>query len=162
MTSETNLPVARATKPTKPRRISKKLNAAIGALLDGTAKTQTEAAAAAGIARETLSRALQRSDVQEHMRAQVEKQLKGKTLVRAAGKLDRLINAQSENVAFRATELTLGLNGFQPPQRGTTINTSVSVGWMIDLRADSAKSGRLSNEDGSVGGVIIDAEPGEQ
>lgn len=159
MTSETNLPVARATGP---RRISKKLSVAIGALLDGSAKTQTEAAAIAGMARETLSRALQRPDVQEHMRTQVEKQIKGKTLVRAAGKLDRLIDAQSENVAFRATELALGLNGFQPPQRGTTINTSVNLGWMIDLRTDSAKPGRLSTEDGSVGGVIVDIEPVDQ
>lgn len=161
---DTTLPATRekSSALAKPRRISKKLGAAIDALADGKAKTHAEAAAIAGVARETVSRALQRPDVLEELRARVERQIKGKTLVRAAGKLDRLIDAQSENVAFRATELALGLNGFQPPQRGAVVNTSVNVGWVIDLRTDDTKPGKVAvGGDGSPGGMIIDMEPGD-
>ncbi|MCG5240867.1 hypothetical protein ACIU1J_05480 [Azospirillum doebereinerae] len=151
---DTTLPATRdsAAPAKKTRRLSKKLIAAIDALADGKAKTQTEAAALVGIARETLTRALQRPDVQEELRVRVERQIKGKTLVRAAGKLDRLIDAQSENVAFRATELALGLNGFQPPQRGAVVNASVNVGWVVDLRSDETKPGVMQ------GCTIIDVE----
>lgn len=158
MTSERKLPAPRdGAKAAKPRRLSKKLVAAIDALADGRAKTQTEAAALAGIARETLNRAMQRPDVQEEIRARVEKQLKGKTLVRAAGKLDRLIDATSENVAFRATELALELNGFGA-KHGPVVSNTVNVGYVIDLRRDHTKPGQVIGEAGTPGAMIIDAE----
>ena len=159
--SDRNLPAPqKGAKPTKPRRPSKKLIAAIDALADGRAKTQTEAAAIAGIARETLNRAMQRPDVQEEIRARVEKQLKGKTLVRAAGKLDRLIDAQSENVSFLAVELSLELNGFGA-KHGPAINNTVNIGWTIDLRTDSSKPGLLIGDPGAAGCTIIDVEAEE-
>ncbi|MGY0790092.1 helix-turn-helix domain-containing protein [Azospirillum argentinense] len=155
-------PTKGATPPAKPRQITKKVRTAIDALIKGTAKTHEEAAAIAGCARESVSRALKRPEVLEEIRLQVERQLKGKTLARAAGKLDKLIDADSENVAFRATELALGLNGFQPPQRGTTVQTNVNVGWTIDLRTNADGPGKVVGDHSTCGGVIIDAEPVEE
>lgn len=158
MTSDRNLPAPqKGAKPAKPRRLSKKLNAAIDALFDGTGKNITEAAAVAGIARETLSRAMKQPHVREEIRERTERQLTGKTLARAAGKLHQLLDAQSENVQFRATELALELNGFGAKQ-GPVVNNSVSIGWCIDLRRDSTKPGLMIGEAGTPGAMIIDAE----
>lgn len=159
--SELPAPPKGDTSPAKPRQITKKVRTAIDALIAGKARTHEEAAAIAGCARESVSRALKRPEVLEEIRLQVERQLKGKTLARAAGKLDQLIDANSENVAFRATELALGLNGFQPPQRGTTVQTNVNVGWTFDLRTNADGPGQFQG-DSACGGVIIDAEPVEQ
>ncbi|KAA0688487.1 helix-turn-helix domain-containing protein [Azospirillum brasilense] len=162
---KSNHPVPAPTKgaipPAKKKGLTKKVRAAIDALIAGRAKTHEEAAAIAGCARESVSRALKRPEVLEEIRLRVEQQLKGKTLARAAGKLDQLIDANSENVAFRATELALGLNGYRPPQQGTTVQTNVNVGWMIDLRTNADGPGQRLG-DSTVGGTIIDAEPVEQ
>jgi hypothetical protein len=157
MTSK-NLPAPReGAKAAKPRRLSKKLSAAIDALFDGTGKNITEAAAVAGIARETLSRAMKLPHVREEIRERTERQLTGKTLARAAGKLHQLLDAQSENVQFRATELALELNGFGA-KNGPVVNNSVSIGWVIDLRRDHTKPGRMIGEEGTPGAMIIDVD----
>lgn len=157
MTSK-NLPAPReGAKAAKPRRLSKKLSAAIDAFFDGTGKTITEAAAVAGIARETLSRAMKRPDVREEIRERTEQLLQGKTLARAAGKLGQLLDAQSESVQFRATELALELNGFAA-KNGAVVSNTVNIGWTIDLRTDSSKPGLLIGDAGAPGAMIIDAE----
>jgi hypothetical protein len=51
-----------------PRRISKKVRAAIDALVSGECKKISDAAAKAGLARESLSRALSTPHVAEHIR----------------------------------------------------------------------------------------------
>lgn len=158
MKSERNLPAPReGAKPAKPRRLSKKLSAAIDAFFDGTGKTIAEAARTAGIARETLSRAMKQPHVREEIRERTEQLLKGKTLARAAGKLDQLLDAQSESVQFRATELALELNGFAA-KNGPAVNNTVNIGWTIDLRTDSTKPGLLIGDPGAGGCTIIDAE----
>src|SRR6202163_3584086 len=53
------------------RRISKKVRTAIGYMVNGECKQITEAAAKAGLARETLSRALSQPHVAQHLREKV-------------------------------------------------------------------------------------------
>lgn len=157
--SDLPAPTKGDTPPAKPPRISCKVEAAIEAMLDGRARSITDAAKLVDMARESLSRALAKPHVQEHVRQRTDRLLKGTTLIRAAGRLDRLIDAQSENVAFRATELALGLNGYRPPQQGTTVQANVNVGWVIDLRTNANAAGQILG-DSTVGGTIIDVEQG--
>jgi hypothetical protein len=54
-----------------PRRISKKVRAVIGYMVNGQCKQIGEAAAKVGLARESLSRALSQPHVAEHLRQRV-------------------------------------------------------------------------------------------
>jgi hypothetical protein len=54
-----------------PKRISKKVRAAIDAMVSGDCKKISEAAAKVGLARESLSRALSTPHVAEHLRQKV-------------------------------------------------------------------------------------------
>jgi hypothetical protein len=54
-----------------PKPISKKIRAAIDAMVAGDAKTITEAAAVAGLSREHLSRELGKPHITEHLRGKV-------------------------------------------------------------------------------------------
>ena len=54
-----------------PKRISKKVRAAIDAMVSGECKNICDAAAKAGLARESLSRALSTPHVAEHLRQKV-------------------------------------------------------------------------------------------
>jgi hypothetical protein len=57
------------------KRISKKVRAAIAYMINGECRQISEAAAKAGLARETLSRALSQPHVAEHMRQRVVRHL---------------------------------------------------------------------------------------
>jgi dihydrodipicolinate synthase/N-acetylneuraminate lyase len=59
----------------RQRRISKRINAAIDLLASGGVKTIKEAAEKAGMARESLSRALSTPHIAEHLRTKVLKAL---------------------------------------------------------------------------------------
>jgi hypothetical protein len=63
------------TAPIAPLRITKKVRAAIGLMVSGECKTQTEAAEKVGLARESLSRALSKPHVHEHLRQQTVRRL---------------------------------------------------------------------------------------
>src|SRR6266478_3215134 len=62
-------PPADVTGP--PRRISKRVRVAIGAMVSGKCKRICDAAEHAGLARESLSRALSTPHVAEHLRQKV-------------------------------------------------------------------------------------------
>jgi hypothetical protein len=58
-------------EPLPPRRISKKVRAAIDAMVSGDCKKIKDAAEKVGLARESLSRALSTPHVAEHLRQEV-------------------------------------------------------------------------------------------
>jgi hypothetical protein len=58
-------------EPLPPRRISKKVRAAIDAMVSGDCKKIKDAAEKVGLARESLSRALSTPHVAEHLRQKV-------------------------------------------------------------------------------------------
>lgn len=128
------MPLDAPGKPAKTERISRKLSTAVDAMIDGRAKTVKAAAELAGIARETLSRALAKPHVQAEIERRVRRLMGGPTLARAHGVLDGLLGAESEHVRFKAVELVLACNGIRPPPPGVVVNNSVQqVGWVIDL-----------------------------
>lgn len=82
-------------------RVTAKVAAAIEHLLDGSARTQGEAADLAGISRETLCRSLKKPHVEAYVIERARRYLTGLPALRAAARLAQLIDAKSEDVASR-------------------------------------------------------------
>jgi hypothetical protein len=96
-----------------PRRISKKVIAAIDVLVDGTAKTVTAAADHAGLSREHLSRELSKPHVTEHLRQKIKRSLAVGAARAGVTKL-ALLDSPNEMVRDRASSYVLGLIGIVP------------------------------------------------
>jgi hypothetical protein len=119
--------------PQPTRRISKKITAAIDKLVSGDNKTIAEAAQAVGVARETLSRALSKPHVAEHMRTKVLKAL-AMAAARAGAVKGELLDSDNEMVRDRASSFVLGLAGIQPATNPTvSVNLNIRAGYVIDL-----------------------------
>jgi hypothetical protein len=84
------------------RRISKNVRTAIGYMINGECKQISEAAAEAGLARETLSRALSQPHVAEHMRQRVVRHLAIQA-ARAGAVKGELLDCSNEMVQWSAT-----------------------------------------------------------
>jgi hypothetical protein len=92
--------------PDKPRRISKKVRAAIDAMVTGDVKTIADAARGAGLSREHLSRELSKPHIAEHMRQRVLRSLSVASARAGAVKVD-LLDSPSELVRDRASSFVL-------------------------------------------------------
>jgi hypothetical protein len=125
-----------ATQPDKPKPISPKIRAAIDSLVNGEAKTVTDAAVIAGLSREHLSRELGKP----HIAAR----LKNKTLrnlaisaARAGAVKTELMASPNEMVKDRASTFILGLAGIQPAASPSVhVNIEMKAGYVIDLSDD--------------------------
>src|SRR6266478_2854657 len=100
-------------EPLPPRRISKKVRAAIDAMVSGDCKKICDAAEKVGLARESLSRALSTPHVAEHLRTKVLRHL-GIAAARAGATKVELLDSVSEIARDRASSFVLGLAGIQP------------------------------------------------
>jgi hypothetical protein len=119
------------------RRISKKVRTAIAYMVNGECKQISEAAAKAGLARETLSRALSQPHVAEHMRQRVVRHLAIQA-ARAGAVKGELLDCSNEMVRDRASTFVLGLAGIQPDSSPSlAINIEVKAGYVIDLTDDA-------------------------
>jgi hypothetical protein len=119
-----------------PKRISKKVMAAIDALVGGDCKTITEAADKAGLARESLSRALAKPHIAEHLRSKVVKYL-ALQAARAGAVKGELLDSANEMVRDRASTFVLGLAGIQPATSpALNVNIEIRAGYVIDLSED--------------------------
>jgi hypothetical protein len=128
---------APATEP-PARRISRKVRAGIEAMVTGETKNIAEAAASAGIARETLSRALSQPHVAEHLRQRVLRYLAIKA-ARAGAVKGELLDSPSEIVRDRASSFVLGLAGIAPASTpSVSLNIDIRAGYVIDLSDDPA------------------------
>jgi hypothetical protein len=116
-----------------PKRISKKVRAAIDAMVSGDCKRICDAAAKVGLARESLSRALSTPHVAEHLRQKVLRHL-AIHAVRAGATKTELLDSASEIVRDRASTFVLGLAGIQPATTpSVNLNIEVKAGYVIDL-----------------------------
>lgn len=97
----------------RPKRISGKVRAAIEALVEGSCKTVTDAAAHAGISREHLSRELSRPHIAEHLRQRIQRTLAVGAARAGATKL-ALLDSPNEMVRDRASSFILGTVGIVP------------------------------------------------
>jgi uncharacterized protein (DUF1778 family) len=103
-------PAAATADVGAPRRISKKVRAAIDLMVSGDCRKIVDAAAKVGLARESLSRALSTPHVAEHLRQKVVRHLAIHAARAGATKTELLDNA-SELVRDRASSFVLGLAG---------------------------------------------------
>jgi phage terminase small subunit len=116
------------------RRISKKVRTAIGYMVNGECKKITEAATKAGLARETLSRALSQPHVAEHMRQRVVRHLAIQA-ARAGAVKGELLDCDNEMVRDRASTFILGLADIAPASApALSVNLNIRAGYVLDLR----------------------------
>lgn len=126
------------------RRISKKVTAAIDAMVSGECKKISEAAEKVGLARESLSRALSKPHVAEHMRTKVLRALAMAAARAGATKID-LLDSVNEMVRDRASSFVLGLAGIQPATSPSlNVNIEVKAGYVIDLTDDPPPTRTIS------------------
>jgi hypothetical protein len=130
-----------------PKRISKKVRAAIDAMVSGDCKKICDAAAKVGLARESLSRALSTPHVAAHLRQKVIRHLAIAGARAGAVKVD-LLDSDNAIARDRASTFVLGLAGIQPAAEPTVnLNIEVKAGYVIDLSDDPAPAMRtISHE----------------
>jgi hypothetical protein len=119
-----------------PKRISKRVRAAIDAMVTGECKTIKEAAEKVGLARESLSRALSTPHVAEHLRMKVLRTLAMAAARAGAVKID-LMDSDNAIARDRASSFVLGLAGIAPATSPSlSLNIEVKAGYVIDLSDD--------------------------
>lgn len=107
------LPVRQSVAADKPKPISKKVRAAIAAMVAGDVKTITDAAAAAGLSREHLSRELSKPHIADHLRQKVMRSLAVASARAGVTKIE-LLDSPNEMVRDRASSFVLSLVGIKP------------------------------------------------
>jgi hypothetical protein len=118
------------------RRISKKVRTAIGYMVNGECKQIVDAATKAGLARETLSRALSQPHVAEHLRQRVLRHLAIQA-ARAGAVKGELLDCSNEMVRDRASTFVLGLADIAPASApALSVNLNIKAGYVIDLSDD--------------------------
>jgi hypothetical protein len=129
--------------PLPPRRISKKVRAAIDAMVSGECKKICEAAEKVGLARESLSRALSTPHVAEHLRQKVLRHL-AIAAARAGAVKGELLDSDNEMVRDRASTFVLGLADIAPASApALSVNLEIKAGYVIDLSDDPPRAPAL-------------------
>jgi hypothetical protein len=122
--------------PIPPRRVSKKVILAIVAMVTGECKNITEAAQKAGLARESLSRALSKPHVAELVRTKILRHL-AIAATRAGATKVELLESDSEIVRDRASSFVLAIAGIAPASTPSiSLNLEIKAGYVIDLSDD--------------------------
>lgn len=135
-------------------RITKRLEAALTALVDGRATTCAEAADAAGLSRRAVEMALKKPHVEQWIETRIRSGFRTTSIIAAARRMNSLIGAKSEYIQFEASRHVLALAGVKPsadasPGRG---------GLVVNLHlAGTHQSALLDALAG--GGRVIDAKP---
>jgi hypothetical protein len=140
-------PPAPDLEPVAPGRISRKVRAAIDAMVSGDCKNITAAAEKVGLARESLSRALNKPHIAEHLRQKVIRSL-AMASARAGAVKQELLECDNAMVRDRASSFVLGLAGIQPAGTpSVSLNLEIRAGYVLDLREpeDVAPPMRLVN-----------------
>jgi hypothetical protein len=129
-----------------PYTVGPRLRIAIEAMATGQAKTITEAAAAANLTREALSKALRRESVRGYMRSVIMETL-GVGAVRAGRKvLELLEDAENSMVQLGAAKLLLGVGAgvVMPSPPGVAVQVNVApAGYCIDLSENDGSGARV-------------------
>jgi hypothetical protein len=136
------LAVLDAPAPAEPipaLRITKKVRAAIDLMVSGECKQIKDAAEKAGLARESLSRALSKPHVAEHLRMKVLRFLAMSAARAGAVKVD-LLDSDNAIARDRASSFVLGLAGIQPASTPTvSLNLEIRAGYIIDISPDPSE-----------------------
>ena len=130
-------------------------------MVGGNCRTWAAAAKRVGVARETLSRYLQRPECREALTERAARAV-AMSAGRASARLNQLLDSSSQRVALDATRLSLQAAGIVGSGQNVSVNVGVQVaGYVIDLRERDDR-GPLPNVtlDGA-GAVVVDAKPSE-
>jgi hypothetical protein len=120
----------------KALRITNKVRRAIDLIVSGECKTIRDAAEKVGLARESLSRALSKPHVAEHLRMKVLRFLAMSAARADAVKVD-LLDSDNAIARDRASSFVLGLAGIAPATSPSlSLNIEVKAGYVIDLSDD--------------------------
>ena len=123
-------------EPLPPRRISKKVRAAIDAMVSGKCKRICDAAEHVGLARESLSRALSTPHVAQHLREKVLRHL-AIAAARAGYVKGELLDSDNAIARDRASTFVLGLADIAPASApALSVNLEIKAGYVIDLSDD--------------------------
>ena len=154
-----NPPAAADAMPA--RRISKKVRVAIEAMVSGESKTIVDAAAKAGLARESLSRALNTPHVAAHLHQRVVRTLAIAAAKAGTTKVD-LLDSPNEMARDRASSFILGLAGIQPATTPSlNLNSEVRAGYVIDLIDEPGKGPPMRIVSSTARPVAIDHDEDE-
>ncbi len=105
-------------------------------MVSGECKKITEAAKKVGLARESLSKALNKPHIAEQMRTKVVRSLALASARAGATKVE-LLDSDNEMVRDRSSSFILGLAGIQPVNSPSlNVNIEVKAGYVIDLSDD--------------------------
>jgi hypothetical protein len=122
-----------AVTPVAPRRISAKVRRAIDLMATGECKKICDAAEKVGLARESLSRALAKPHVVEHMRQRAVRTIQA-AAARAAEVKAELLDCGDSMARDRASTFVLGTAGIGPATAPSlSINLEMRAGYVIDL-----------------------------
>jgi hypothetical protein len=113
MTAHVPAPAVPEDKSAQPKRITKKIRAAVDTLVQGDAKSITEAAEKAGLSRSHLSRELGKPHITAHLGDKVLRNLAVNSAKAGATKV-QLLDSANEMVRDRASSFILGLAGISP------------------------------------------------
>jgi hypothetical protein len=148
-------------KPPAPKRITKKIRAAVDALVHGDAKTITAAAEKVGLSRSHLSRELGRPHISEFLKNKVLRNLAINAARAGAVKVD-LLNSPNEMVKDRSSTWLLELAGIKPATSpSVSLNIyDVKAGWVIDLSEGPRPLIDVSPQlAADAAGIVIDVLP---
>ena len=125
-----------AEPPDKQLRITARVRRAVELIATGKCKTIVEAAEQVGLARESLSRALAKPHIIEHMR-----QRAIRTIAQAAGRAAEvkaeLLDCGDSMARDRASTFVLGTAGIGPATApALSINLEMRAGYVIDLSSN--------------------------
>lgn len=149
-----------ATKPTRERRVSRRLAQAIELLLTGECSTQKAAAIRVGMSPEHFSKALQKDHVRVFCERRARQTIAG-GMMRASRRLLELVDAGSEHVSLDATKHMLAIHGIKPQQdANVNVNIELKAGYVIDLSEHNPRNEQIieQNQSGAFPNVGSDGE----
>ena len=145
-----NIP-ATTEKPDGPKRVTKRIRAAIDAMVFGEAQNITQAAKVAGLSREHLSKELNRPHISAFLQDKVRRNLAVNSAKAGATKVE-LLDSENEMVRDRASSFVLGLAGIAPATSpSVSLNMNIRAGYMIDLSERTGPPMRIIGPVGAEG-----------
>ncbi|MCB4771045.1 hypothetical protein LGR54_20760 [Ancylobacter sp. Lp-2] len=128
--------------PAKKPRISRKMHQALEAYITGTAKTQVEAAAKAGISSEHFCRALKTDHIQAFVVRRTG-ELLGGLLPKAYRALDMVLEGENKAAALQGALVLFKQYGLITPDSPEVSVTVNQPGYVIDLSGSDGRTARI-------------------
>ena len=140
------------------RRISDKVRRALQLLATGKCKQITDAAAEVGMARESLTRALDKPHVIDYVRTRAQRHI-ALLAGRAAEVKGELLDSDNDLVRDRASTHILGTSGIGPStEAALAVSVNIRAGWIIDLSGRHDDTDRVPTIPDNRAGVVIEHE----